>query len=133
MRLSSIYCLLFGTLCLTGCFSLDTGVSDITREEQILVSNYGWKLFDCIPLFCGNATEGTSGKVFPFVLFRDDVTMDKIQGRLMSYAARNQRQVDHLVYHDFSSVMLYLPMIGEVLPIPYVLTYRELQLSGVLK
>lgn len=133
MRKSYIYGLLFGTLCLTGCFSLDTGVSDITREEQILVSNYGWKLFDFIPLFCGNTTEGASGKVFPFVVFRDDVTMDKLQGRLMSYAAKSQKQVDNLVYHDFSSVMLYLPLIGEVLPIPYVLTYRELQLSGVLK
>ena len=40
--------------------------------------------------------------------------------------------VEDLAYTTRESVMLEIPGINTTLPIPYLLTYREVQLSGVL-
>ncbi|MGN0855150.1 MAG: hypothetical protein ACI4R9_06490 [Kiritimatiellia bacterium] len=114
--------------CLAGCFSLDHGRFVRTNEEHVLVSNYGWYLFDYIPLVCGNANKD---RRLPWVMFRDDVQMDKIQYRFMDYAG--ERRARDLAYNTTDSVLLMIPGIGFPLPIPYVLTYREIQLSGVLE
>ena len=65
---------------LAGCFSLETARINTNGREHVLASNYGWYLFHCIPLACGNASKDPW---FPWVLFRDDVTLDKIQSRFM--------------------------------------------------
>lgn len=118
-------CAAFG---LTGCFSLDHGRFVRTNEEHVLVSNYGWYLFNYIPLACGNANQD---RWLPWVMFRNDVQMDKIQGRFMDYAG--PRKMRDLAYTTSESVLLTIPGINLPLPIPYVLTYREIQLSGVLE
>ncbi|MGN0875800.1 MAG: hypothetical protein ACI4TC_00855 [Kiritimatiellia bacterium] len=117
------------TFCLTGCFSLERGAIRTTGQEHVHVSNYGWYLFHCIPLACGNAS---TGAWTPWVIFRNDVTMDKVQGRFMSYANGQGCDVSDLGYVTNESVMLNIPGINAPLPIPYLLTYREIQLSGVL-
>lgn len=114
---------------LTGCFSLQKGEIRTTSQEHVHVANYGWYLFHCIPLACGNANQDAWT---PFVSFRDDVTMDKIQGRFMSYANGQGANVTDLTYTTNESVMLNIPGLNVPLPIPYLLTYREIQLSGVL-
>ncbi len=48
------------TLCLTGCFTVDTAPSKYTGGEHVMMNNYGWKLFNWIPLFCGNADKDGS-------------------------------------------------------------------------
>ena len=126
---------LVGTLCLSGCFTIDRGQLIRTNEEHVLVSNYGWYLFDLIPLTCGNAAED---RALPFIFFRNDVTMDKIQTRFMAYAEDYGRRagvgvtVRNLVYTTRESVLFEIPGINFPLPVPYILTYREIQLSGVL-
>lgn len=115
---------------LTGCFTVESGVSRVSGATHLLVSNYGWYLFDTIPLVCGNAKPD---RLTPFVLFRDDVTMDKVQQRFMNSAAAQGTSADDLVYRGFDSVMLSLPGVDIPLPLPYLLTYRELQLSGHLR
>ena len=112
------------TLCLTGCFTVDTAPSKYTGGEHVMMNNYGWKLFNWIPLFCGNADkDGSLG----FALFRDDVTFEKVQGRFVDYAAG--RTIECPSYDTKSTVFLYVFGI----PIPYLITYNEITLSGVVK
>ena len=158
MKKSVIFALgvgLSGALCLSGCFSIDCGRLIRTDEEHVLVSNYGWYLFNLIPLACGNADERSSA---PFMFFRNDVTMDKIQRRFMMYADEYGRRMaadgadaaepvsygktierisEHVQVHDLAyttreSVLFEIPSVNFPFPIPYILTYREIQLSGVL-
>lgn len=92
--------------------------------EHILVNSYGWKLFDWIPLASGNAAEDAScGTVF----FRDDVTPEKLQAVLMRTAGG--RTIESPVFTTYDTVMT--TVLG--LPIPYLFTYKEISLSGVVK
>ena len=112
-----------------GCFSMQKARINATGETHVHVSNYGWYLFHAIPLACGNANaDGWA----PWVLFRDDVSLDKTQARFMAYANNKGAQVNEIEYNGSESVMLNIPGLGLQLPIPYLLTYREIQLSGIL-
>lgn len=140
------------TLCLTGCFTIDKGHLARTGDDHILVSNYGWYLFHFIPIANGNANPN---RWLPWVMFRDDVTMDKIQRRFMMYAddygrrvaSENAAKTEHgktidriservkvrdLAYTTSESVLFNVPGLNFPLPLPYILTYQEIQLSGVL-
>ena len=101
-----------------------------TGQEHVHVSNYGWYLFHCIPLACGNAS---TGAWTPWVIFRNDVTMDKVQDRLMRHAAERNKTPTDLSYHNYDTVFISIPFTGVPIPIPYLVCYREIQLSGVLK
>ncbi len=114
---------------LSGCFSLKRGEIGTSGIEHVLVSNYGWKLFHFIPLVCGNAA---NDPFFPCVFFRNDVTMDKIQNRFMQYANGQGKIAEGLVYTTQESVMIKLPGMDIAIPIPYLVTYQEIQLSGIL-
>lgn len=118
------------TICLTGCFSLDTAVLPKTGDEHVMVSNYGWFLFKRIPLACGNSSRD---RILPWVLFRNDVTMKKIQQRFMDHARGSGKTASDLNYYTSDSVMFEVPGLNFPLPIPYLLTFKEIQLSGVLK
>ena len=123
--------LALATACLglSGCFHLQRGEIRTTNQEHLHVENYGWYLFHVIPLACGNASLDAW---MPWVCFRDDVTLEKIQSRFMTYANGQQADVDTLDYKATESVMLNIPGLNIPLPIPYLLTYREIQLSGIL-
>ena len=117
------------TSCLTGCFSIEAARTP-GGERHVLVSNYGWYLFNWLPLACGNADPNGST---PWVLFRDDVTMDKVQQRFSDYRTACGVSIVNLNYHNQEDVLLNLPGTDIPLPLPYVITYREVQLSGVVK
>ena len=120
----------FAVAMVSGCFSLQTAKLSRSGDENIFISNYGWYLFDCLPLATGNADESTK---LPTVFFRDDVTMDKMQQRMLSYAEKNGKEIYDPAYHNHNSILFNVPGLNFPLPIPYILTYREIQLSGVLK
>ncbi len=123
--------ILCATLCLTGCFSIDRATLPHSEDDHLLVGNYGWYLFHVFPLACGNASEDAWT---PWVLFRNDVTMNKIQGRFMKAAADCCKpHASNLTYTAHESVLFNVPLVNLPVPIPYFITYRELQLSGVLK
>ena len=124
MKTLTILTALCGTLCLSGCFTVDTSTLKPSGREHVVMNNYGWKFFDWVPLFCGNATEGSW---WAFVMFRDDVTMEKIQGRFAKYAAG--REIECPVYdvNDSSFISIF------GIPIPYIITYNKITLSGTLK
>lgn len=115
---------------MAGCFSFESAKLSHSGDENVYVSNYGWYLFGCLPIATGNANEGD---VFPTVFFRDDVTMDKIQKRMLDYAGQGDKEIYDLTYHNKDSVLFNIPGFSFPLPIPYVLTYREIQLSGVVR
>ena len=120
---------LLAALFLAGCFSIERGQVRTTGEEHILVSNYGWYLFNCIPLASGNTNPDP---IFPWVIFRNDVTMEKVQTRFMGYVNGMKKDAKNLTYTSYDSVMFEIPGSNIPVPIPYLLTYREIQLSGVL-
>lgn len=130
MKISLKIATLCVTLCLMGCFSLDTATPPSSGEEHVVVRNYGWVLFNYVPLVCGNSTKDA---YFPWAFFRNDVTMDKVQSRFMDYARKTGKCPVDLKYTDYDTVMFNVPLLQYPLPIPYLICYREIQLSGNLK
>lgn len=121
---------------LTGCYSMDTATTAHFRNARILgieaqpvghavVSNYGWFLFDKVPLVCGNP-DPTSRAAWSF--FSDEVTPNAVQSDLTRYAARNNCEVVDLNFYRDSTCMLPIPYVNTTFGI---LWYREIQVSGV--
>lgn len=102
-------------LCLAGCMSTEVEPSAVTGVEHFTIHDYGWKLFDCIPLF------------------RSDITVESVQKELAEVAAKRGKTPEGLVYHNRNDIFLELPLLGTALPIPYIICYHEVQLSGVFK
>ena len=115
---------LLATLCLTGCFTVYKAPQKCAGGEHVVMNNYGWKLFNWIPLFCGNASEDAT---IGFAIFRDDVTFEKINKRFVGYAGA--RTIDYASWDHKDTV--FFSVFG--IPIPYVITYKEISISGVMK
>jgi len=130
MKLVSLGLLLCATACLAGCFTLDSADVHQTNEEHVCVRNYGWYLFSLVPLACGNASEDP---FLPWAIFRNDVTKEKIQKRFMDYARFYGKTPTDMTYYSQESVLFEIPGADFPIPLPYILTYKEVQLSGVLK
>lgn len=123
--------LLFSTaIVLSGCFSIDVATNRITNDRHVLVSNDGWYLFGSLPLVCGNISDKSNSS---FAFFRDDVTMDKIQDRFIDFAKKEHLTPRDMTYHANEQVLFTIPATTIAIPIPYVLAYRKIQLSGVLQ
>ena len=133
--------LLFAAVALlAGCFSMDIATTDALQNsalssrdgkvlEHVVVSNYGWYLFNWIPLACGNATPGA---FFPWKFFSGQVKSDLLHDRLMTHAAAQNPDVKDLSFIWNEKVCFDLPGTNFPVPIPYLLCYRETQFSGVL-
>lgn len=131
---------LCGTVALTGCFSLETaplggfdGAQGASLQsnygkaaEHVVVSNFGWYFFNRWPIVCGNARPDRKSA---WVFFRDDVDEHLLQRRLMQYAS--ERGCDATDVHLFNNaeVLMSIGVGGVSLPLPYVVSYRELQYS----
>ena len=107
--------LVLAAACLSGCLSTEVSTSETCGKRHIVVSDYGWKLFNCIPLF------------------RSDITMKRVQEAMAEEAAKQGATVADIVYHNNDTVMFDLPLVGFSIPIPYVVCYKEIQVSGVLE
>lgn len=110
-------------LCLSGCYSLDSAPVANFGREHVLVRNYGWSLFNCIPILCGNAAKDPACS---FVMFRDDVTMEKIRDRFDEYAAGRSVECPVLHVDDNKFISIYN------IPIPYIVCYKEVSFSATL-
>ena len=55
-----------------------------------------------------------------------------LHDRITKYAAERQCDLEELNVFNDEQVLLTLPGSSFPIPIPYVITYRELQISGVL-
>lgn len=116
-----------------GCFTIDSATSQTTGEEHVIVSNWGYYLFNTIPVFCGNAENPISDTYGAAVFFRNDVMMDKIQNRFVKYTEKRGKTPENIVYHKYDSVLFDIPFTQIPVPIPYFFCYREIQISGVIR
>ena len=128
-----------GLFLLAGCFSLETtplgGDSNQSIQlhgdkeratEHVVVSNFGWYFFNRWPIVCGNAHVD---RRLPWRFFRNDVDENVIQRRLMDYAAARECDVRDLQIFNNAEVLMSIGVGGVSLPVPYVVSYRELQYS----
>lgn len=133
---------IFAFLAIAGCFSFETAplgaeapeyqrVSGIQGEavEHVVASNYGWYFFNKWPLVCGNASPIARTR---FVFFTDDVDERTILNRFMSYAERRECDVVDLNLFNNEEVLMTIGFGGLSLPLPYVVSFRDIQYSGVL-
>lgn len=125
---------------LCGCYSMETASNEAFRKsnaandgnapvEHVLISNYGWYLFNCIPLVCGNASPDAS---FPWKFFTKQVSPAILHDRMMSYANSKKANVRNLIATHNEKVFFDIPGSDIPVPIPFLLCYQEIQLSAVL-
>ena len=126
-------------LLLAGCYSIDvaknialdesTGKDGSVAAEHVVVSNYGWYLFNYFPIACGNASPDA---VFPWRFFSNHVTARLLHDRMMEYAASKNAEVSDLVFFRDEQVFFTVPGSQFPLPIPYILCFKEIQFSGMM-
>lgn len=125
---------------LCGCYCIDVATNAALRGseltdgvneplEHVLVSNYGWYLFNCIPLVCGNATPDAS---FPWKFFGDHVNPILLHDRMMEYADSKNADMKNLSLIRDEKVFFDIPGSDIPCPIPFLVCYQEVQLSSVL-
>lgn len=113
---------------LAGCFSVERASSPYLGAEtdsHVIVSNYGWNLFGCVPICCGNAA---ADACCPFVFFRDDVKSQLAFDRLQALARERGCRVDNVV--DFDDRYVVFDFIYA--PVPWVIQYKEVNFSALL-
>ena len=125
----------------TGCYSMDVASNEALRKsgmtdgvktdpiEHVLVSNYGWYLFNCVPVVCGNATPGES---FPWKFFSDHVNPVLLHDRMMQYANTKNADIKNLLLSRDEKVFFDIPGSDIPCPIPFFICYHEVQISAVL-
>ena len=128
-----------GLLLTVGCFNLETTpLGDASNQsiqlhgdkeqasEHVVVSNFGWYFFNRWPIVCGNAHVD---RWAPWRFFRNDVDENVLQRRLMDYASARECNVTDLQIFNNAEVLMSIGVGGVALPLPYVISYRELQYS----
>jgi len=117
--------------CLAGCLTVEKAkLPGSTPGHHVMVVNYGKYLFNWIPIWCGNVNENPR---FDFVMFRDDVTMDKVQHRFLLECDKLGRDVSDVTYHSAENIFISFPIWSLNIPIPYLWTTHEIQITGVVK
>ena len=122
-----------------GCFSLETSPlgddaghsielfgNDAQATEHVVASNFGWYFFNRWPIVCGNAHVD---RWTPWRFFRNDVDENVLQRRLMDHASEHGCDVKGLHIFNNAEVLMSIGVGGVSLPLPYVISYRELQYS----
>lgn len=137
MRKSVAAASLTGALALCGCFNFELAKTPEFTQKRLLgndgmpiahciTSNYGWYLFNCIPLITGNASPDAW---WPWVMFRNDVTLDKLQDRLVTASQRMKTDIVDLEVSYVDTCMISIPSV-KINTTLGILWYKELQLSA---
>ena len=140
MKIHTLSIVVLFAIVLGGCYSMDVGTNTALQNselkegvdkpiEHVLISNYGWYLFNCIPLVCGNVTRGES---FPWKFFTDQVNPILLHDRMMEYANSKNANVKNIVFTRDERVFFEVPGTEIPCPLPFLVCYHEIQLSGVL-
>ena len=97
--------------------------------EHYQVQNYGWYLFDTLPLVCGDTDPDAT---IPFSLFSDEVRTDTVTGIFNEHVrSMGAKPVSVAVLCD-DRVTFEVPGLSIPLIIPYIICYREVQISALL-
>ena len=127
---------------LSGCFSFEAtpiggGTADGLRlpasagapVEHVVVANTGWFLFNFFPVACGNTADDAT---LPWKFFRNSVHERVLHDRITKYAAERQCDLEELNVFNDEQVLLTIPGTSFPIPLPYIITFREMQISCVL-
>ncbi|MGN0853280.1 MAG: hypothetical protein ACI4Q3_07880 [Kiritimatiellia bacterium] len=123
-----------------GCFSLEStslaadgagAVGTVQGEAvaHVVASNYGWYFFDRWPIVCGNILPGKEGG---FVFFRNTVDEKPMLERFIAHARERDCDVVDLQLFNNAEVLMTIGFGGLSIPLPYVVSFRDMQYSGVL-
>lgn len=129
-KMLSIACALS---CICGCTSItytEAGASPEIKGgngayKQVLISNYGYYLFNCLPLGCGGLSDGS------FELFSDNVNLDKAMKILKDECANEKSKSFSNVQVSQTSTCIFgwVPYIGTTLGIYW---FKEIQISAAI-
>ncbi len=114
-------------MCLTGCISTEQAAKHAHQDGALRaagtsmhVSNYGYFLFNSIPIVSGDAQ--APGEV---AWFQDDVTLEHVQRVLVNQADQQKTALIDIAPTLSSTCWLGFPTFGLV-------WYKEVQVSGVI-
>ena len=113
---------------LCGCFSVDVAQSPVLGERSgghAVVCNYGWTLFGCVPLVCGNENLDSW---CPLTFFKDEIRPEIAHGKLLALAEQRGCDVEdlHLLGDN------YVLFDAWYAPVPWILVYKETNVSANL-
>ena len=111
-----------------GCFSVDVAESPVLGERSgghVVVCNYGWTLFGCVPLVCGNAN---SDSWCPLTFFKDEIRPELAHGKLVALAEERGCDLADLNLMGDNDVLFD----AWYAPVPWVLVYKETNISANL-
>lgn len=97
--------------------------------EHVLVQNSGWFLFHRLPIVVGNVEDRW---YLPWTFFRNDVSLSVVEGVLASYARSKGLDVVHEQVIDDDCTVFEVPFVNFPVALPWILTYRETEVSAVL-
>ena len=98
-----------------------------TPVEHIHVSNYGYYLFNCIPIFCGNTSADARHET---VWFSDEVTLARVQGVVLEEVRNRKCQVTEIQPYARSTCFFSaIPYVGTTFGLVW---FKEVQMSAVL-
>ena len=116
------------SLMLCGCFSVKVASSPILGEDvktHVTVDNYGWYLFGCLPLACGNEKLDSW---CAFSLFCDEVRPEIAYGKLKDVAARENCEIrDYFMINDNDVLFNFFDF-----NIPWIIVTKEVSISANL-
>ncbi len=116
------------SLLLSGCFSVKVASSPILGEDvksHVTVDNYGWYLFGCVPLACGNEKLDSW---CAFSLFRDEVRPEIAYGKLKDVATRENCEIrDFRMINDNDVLFNFFDF-----NIPWIIVTKEVRISANL-
>ena len=116
------------SLMLCGCFSVKVASSPVLGEDvksHVTVDNYGWYLFGCLPLACGNEKLDSW---CAFSLFRDEVRPEIAYGKLKDVATRKNCEIrDFRMINDNDVLFNFFDF-----NIPWVIVTKEVRISANL-
>ena len=125
---TGILALLTSSLLLTGCFTVNEASSPVLGGDvvkHVTSENYGWYLFGCLPLFCGNENLDSW---CPFSVFCDEVTPEIVYSKLEAVAERDDCLMDDvhtLADNDVLFETYYVTL-------PWLVVYKNVSFSANL-
>ena len=111
-----------------GCYSVDVVESPVLGERSgghAVVCNYGWTLFGCVPLACGNEDLDSW---CPWTFFKDEIRPELAHGKLIALAEERGCDLTDVNLMGDNDVLFD----AWYAPVPWVLVYKETNLSANL-
>lgn len=108
---------------------LPYGDGDREFVEHYYVLNYGWYLFDRFPLACGDTDPDA---LIRFSFFSDQVRSDLLMQQFNDRVKATGTEPCSVVTTIEDGVTFDVPGLSFPLVLPYIICFREVQVSGVL-